>query len=127
MIPSINTSFGNNVTLKVSHRFGWLVRTLRKRQTIRRTLKCTPGDFIRLEFSYYDAEGLKNDHIYPLIKSVHGLFFDHHGVIMDGRNMTEAEAGRFAREDGFIDFTEMQEWFSVMYGQKTFTGFCIRW
>lgn len=115
------------IQIESSHRFASMIFNGTKRQTTRRTLRCTPGDVLTFTLPIYDEKGIKVVPFEVICKAVQGIVFDPHGVILDGKALCPHQAHKFAKADGFIDFSEMLDWFFAKYRIRTFHGFLISW
>lgn len=105
-----------------------------KRQTIRRTARCKPGDKLQL------YTGQRTPQCRKLAEGVcirvRPIRIDYDKMELDGRAVPTGDARRgefedcdndFARKDGFPGFVEMAEWFHDRYGALPFEGFVIEW
>ena len=110
-------------------RFAALVQIGAKRQTIRATARCKPGDTLSLrEWSgrpYRSKQSLLRE---ATCTSVSHVGIGTGGVESNGRVMLfgSPAADDFARADGFADFAEMREWFQGAHGLP-FLGELISW
>lgn len=115
------------VAYNFSPRFAALVKSGKKRQTIRRTLRIAPGDAIQAYIGQRTKNCQKLLTKDPICKAVHGVKLCPTGVFLDGEPLTLHDAQAFAHRDGFIDLQEMLDWFFGKYEITEFHGFVITW
>lgn len=105
-----------------------------KRQTIRRTARCKPGDRLQFYTGQRTRECRKlGEGVCTRVRSIR---IETAGMTLDGEVVYAGDARRddvedcdndFARKDGFPGFLEMAEWFLDRYGALPFEGFVIEW
>lgn len=105
------------VAINFSPKFAKLVASGKKRQTIRKTLRCMPGQKLQL----YTGQRTKScrkllDAICVSVDLV---------VLPLGDNPFITD--EFAKADGFKNSAEMQKWFIEHHKTKIFKGFLIKW
>jgi hypothetical protein len=110
--------------LEFSPRFVPLIISGQKRQTVRRTLKCAPGDALQLMEADTTRRLVDPD---PICTAVHGVKFASTGIFMDGEPINPSTHTYFARASGFTDLHEMLDWYFVLYGRGDFVGFLTKW
>lgn len=115
------------VTLKVSHRFGSQILFGRKRQDMRHTLLCAPGDQVLFEIPVYGPKGLEYAAHEVTCKAVHGFKYGPSGAFLDGEALSTPAAENFARAEGFIDMQELRDWYFTRHRRRTFEVFVISW
>ena len=113
------------VAINFSPQFADRVERREKRQTIRRTPKCKPGDKIQLYTGQRTKACRKLGD--AICKDVRPVTITRGTLEVDGAVLMSDTAAAFARADGFRDYTEMWEWFSSRYKTPMFTGYVIRW
>lgn len=107
------------------------VESGKKRQTIRQTRKDkrrpVPGDIAKC----YTGLRTRNTRLLRTSTVEECLavrmHFDDGVIVIDGRKLEMAEAGDFARADGFPSVSNMLRWFKEQYGPGDFEGFCALW
>ncbi len=110
--------------LMFQERFVELVRSGEKRQTIRKTARCKPGDILSLR--RWMAKPYRSRHELvriPLCKTVQAVRISMHGIEVEG---CETNRDRMAVADGFQGWREMRDWFKKTHGLP-FCGFLISW
>lgn len=96
----------------------------KKRQTIRRTLRCKIGDSLQLYTGQRTkacrkiADAVCTDTDYCAIRPEYITF---------GDADKHPSADEFARADGFVDYADMVKWFQTKYDQRCFIGHVIKW
>lgn len=104
-------------------RFAGMVEAGTKRQTIRQSARCAPGDALQLYTGQRTKECRKlRDAVCVAVES---CIIRERSIIYAGRRLDDPDA--FARADGFADYAEMYAWFKEQYGSWAFIGKCIRW
>jgi hypothetical protein len=115
------------VAFNFSPRFARLVETGQKRQTIRRTLRCAPGDALQLFEGQRTAECRKLVDPDPICTAVHSVRIAPTGVFIDREPLSPHLHKEFAQADGFLDLQAMQDWFYALYGKSEMVGFLVKW
>ena len=113
------------VAINFSAQFAGHVERGEKRQTIRRSKKCKPGDALQL----YTGQRTKacrklRD---AVCKDVTYVGLTQRGITLGDVRRFPRDIDEFARLDGFKDYAEMWKWFSERYETNSFTGYVIRW
>lgn len=113
------------VAINFSAQFAGPVERGEKRQTIRRSRKCGPGDALQL----YTGQRTKacrklRD---AVCQDVTYVGLTERGVSLGDVRRFPRDIDEFARLDGFRDYAEMWAWFSDRYKTNSFTGYIIRW
>jgi hypothetical protein len=108
--------------------FAEQVRCGSKRQTIRSSARCAPGDVLSLRKwkgqAYRSRQELLRGATCAWVRGV--TIFD--GCIsLDGDILDLAAADQFARADGFGSAGELLAWFNETYGAEPFYGIVIGW
>lgn len=107
------------------------VESGKKRQTIRKTRKDKrrpkPGDTAKCFTGLRTVNSLLLRVARVEACMAVRMHIDDGVIIIDGRKLEIAEAGEFARADGFLCLSEMLRWFKEQYGPGDFEGFCVRW
>ena len=115
------------VAYNFSPRFAPLVAAGTKRQTIRRTLRCAPGDALQLFEGQRTAECHKLVDPDPICTAVHSVRIAPTGVFIDREPLCPNLHEQFAQADGFKDFRDMLLWFRTRYKIDTIDGFLTKW
>lgn len=122
------------VAINFSPRFAPLVEAGTKRQTIRRTARCRPGDRLQLYTGQRTKSCRKLVNPDPTCLMTYPCEILSDGVIVgDLRSRIGIERilsptpDDFARADGFRDYDDMLAWFRNRYGPGEFVGRVIRW
>lgn len=113
------------VAINFSAQFAEPVERGQKRQTIRRTQKCKPGDALQL----YTGQRTKacrklRD---AVCKEVLPVRITPGTLEVGGSVLMSDTAAEFARADGFANYSQMHAWFQQRYGASVFEGFVIKW
>ena len=113
------------VAINFSERFAGPVERGEKRQTIRRTKKCKPGDNLQI----YTGQRTKacRKLLDAVCKKVAPVKIARGTLEVDGAVYMPDEATAFARDDGFASYEEMFRWFSDRYATHRFEGYVIQW
>lgn len=98
-----------------------------KRQTIRRTLRCAPGDALQLFQGLRTKECRKLIDPDPVCKDVQTVKILPSGVFVDEEAIDPDLHKQFAQADGFLDLRDMQDFFYLMYKKSELSGFIIKW
>jgi hypothetical protein len=110
--------------------FAELVRSGRKRQTVRPTPKRMPaaGDFLSLRVwtgkPYRSAQAVLAEVTCGRVEKIRISAAG--GIDLNGQRLNSYEADRFAQGDGFIGFEELAAWFEKEHGLP-FDGIVIYW
>jgi hypothetical protein len=96
-----------------------------KRQTLRRTARCRPGDRLQI------YTGLRTKACRKLGEAI-CLFVDYcalrdSGLTFGNKALHPPTADGFAQADGFKDYDAMIAWFHGKYGPGEFVGRIIKW
>lgn len=94
---------------------------------MRQTLQCALGDKIVFEIPVYGPEGLQYVTHEVTCNSVHMVKFGPTGVFVDGEALSAPAAENFARAEGFIDLTELKDWYFARHQVRSFEGVLIKW
>ena len=97
----------------------------RKRQTIRRNARCTPGDRIQLYTGQRTKKCRKLGEAICL--SVDYIAIRPEYLTFGNRDKHPHDVDEFARADGFPDYATMVKWFQDRYGVREFIGKVIKW
>lgn len=113
------------VAINFSERFAGPVERGEKRQTIRRTMKCKPGDKLQI----YTGQRTKSCRklLDAVCKDVRPVTLTRGTLEVGGAVYMSDPAAAFARADGFSEYDEMWNWFSQRYKTSRFEGFVISW
>ena len=113
------------VAINFSEQFAGPVERREKRQTIRRTAKCKPGDALQI----YTGQRTKacRKLLDAICEDVRPVKITRGSLEVDGAVFMSDTAAAFARADGFANYDEMWKWFSERYKSSSFEGFVIRW
>ncbi len=100
-----------------------------KRQTIRKTGRCRPGDTLQLYTGMRTRKCRLLREAYcttvqEISIAVHGQFV---AVRLDGELLPSTLARELAKADGFDGVTSFAEFFESEYGGLPFNGWLIRW
>lgn len=117
------------VAYNFNKRFARHVASGLKTQTIRRTLRCKPGDDLQM---YTDQRTpmcrklIAND---PICTHVHAVIIRPTGVFLDAEPLPPHTHAQFARSTGFLDITEMLDWYLKQYPDLNgeMTGYLVKW
>ncbi len=113
------------VAINFSSQFVGLVGSGVKRQTIRRTKRCKPGDSIQLYTGMRTKSASKIGEV--VCMTVTPIEIDYCCAYLDDKKLLSQEADKIAEADGFKGYTDMAEWFDKKYGILPFKGFLIKW
>lgn len=105
-----------------------------KCQTIRRTIRCKPGDTLQFFTGQRTAicrrlgQGVCT-RVTPVRLCATEMFLDDKRVFPGDayRDSFEDFDNDFARRDGFQNYMEMADWFRDRYGALPFEGYVIQW
>jgi len=113
------------VAINFSPEFAGPVERGEKRQTIRRTARCKPGDRLHL----YTGQRTKNCRklLEAICVDVRPVRISAGSLHVDGACLMADTANDFAIADGFEGYGDMWNWFSERYRTSSFTGYVIRW
>lgn len=113
------------VAINVSERFAGPVERGEKRQTIRRTMRCKPGDKLQI----YTGQRTKacRKLLDAVCENVQPVTITRGTLEVGGSVYMSDTAAAFARADGFGSFDELFQWFSDRYGTQRFEGYVIQW
>ena len=110
--------------LMFQDRFAGKVRDGSKRQTIRKTARCKPGDVLSLR--RWKGKPYRSKHEIMrtvMCTAVESACVYRRDVLIGGQY---EDSERIAKADGFVDFGEMALWFGITHGLP-FEGYLIRW
>lgn len=114
--------------LNFHSRFAPLVESGQKRQTIRAFRKDgrdpKPGDTLYL-FTGMQTKRCRKIGV-AVVESVEFVDIDERSLVVGNRDLHATEADELARDDGFQNWTDMEEWVKRTYGLP-FEGLLIRW
>lgn len=122
------------VALNFQPQFSEDVEYGHKRQTIRRSARCQPGD--RLQFFTGQRTPACRRLGEGVCIRVTPVRLCDTEMFLDGRRVLSGDARRddfedfdndFARRDGFQGYMEMADWFRARYGTLPFEGYLIQW
>ena len=106
----------------------------KKRQTIRRKVRCKIGDRLQL----YTGQRTKKCRLLDEVtcNSIAPVKICDTEMFLNGKRLIAGNALRdeyedrdndFAQKDGFDSFVDMADWFRERYGTLPFEGYVIRW
>jgi hypothetical protein len=113
------------VAINFSSQFAEPVERREKRQTIRRTKKCSPGDKLQLYTGQRTKQCRKIGE--AVCRDVTYVGLTARGVTLGDKSRFPDDIDDFARLDGFKNYADMWKWFSERYETNSFTGYVIRW
>jgi len=112
------------VALNFMPKFAAAVEAGAKRQTIRRTARCQPGDALQLYTGQRTGECRKIGEV--VCRRVRPVTIAEDCLVLDGWRLPSGDAHQFARADGFVTLDKMRRFFRKQYGLP-FDGFVIEW
>jgi len=112
------------VALNFMAKFAPAVEAGAKRQTIRRTARCKPGDALQLYTGQRTPVCRKIGE--AVCWRVRPVTIAEDYLVLDGWRLPSGDAHQFARADGFVTLEKMRRFFRKQYGLP-FEGFVIEW
>ena len=103
-----------------------------KRQTVRRSARCKPGDRLQLYTNMRHKTCRKLVDEDPVCTKIQHVKMSSYGLFIDGVPVSDERAHAFALADGFANYAEMASWFLKTYAKElsnfgSWTGVVVQW